>query len=232
MYVRAHEYLLQSECGYTGGQPYWNETRDIGAIASSTIWDTDTGFGGNGTGTDSCVQDGPFANLTLHFVKNAGLDDYCLSRDFDEETLEGASQTNIDTCLDAEDFETVWDCLEGQPHAAGHGGTGGTMMDLSSSAGDPVFFLHHAWMDKIWWEWQSQNLSYRLTEIGGVNVPPDEYFDFTGLDYPSTAITDYDGDPGNTTTLNHNLWMAGIVDNYTIGDVMDMDNNLNCAEYI
>lgn len=63
-------------------------------------------------------------------------------------------------------------------------------------------------------------------------MPSDEELDFTGLDYPSAALTDYDGDPGNTTTLNHNLWMAGIVDNYTIGDVMDMNNNLNCAEYI
>ncbi|KAK7719525.1 hypothetical protein SLS57_005724 [Botryosphaeria dothidea] len=213
MYVRAVEYLLQSECGYTGGQPYWNETRDVGAIANSTIWDADAGFGGNGTGVDLCVEDGPFANLTLHFVKNAGRSDYCLSRDWDEETLDGASQSEIDVCLDSVDFETVWDCLEGQPHAAGHGGTGGTMSDLSSSSGD------------------SQNSS-RLTEIGGDNVPPDSYYDLTGLDYPSAAILDYDGDPGNTTTLNHNLWMAGITDNFTIGDVMDLDNNLNCAEYV
>lgn len=122
------------------------------------------------------------------------------------------------------------------------------MSDLSSSSGDvsssplqlhsfclisyqPLFFLHYAWLDKIWWEWQSQNSS-RLTEIGGDNVPPDSYYDFTGLDYPSAAILDYDGDSGNTTTLNHNLWMAGITDNFTIGDVMDLDNNLNCAEYV
>ncbi|KAI1338355.1 amino acid transporter [Xylariaceae sp. FL0016] len=50
--------------------------------------------------------------------------------------------------------------------------------------------------------------------------------------YPSAAFLDYDGDDGNITTLNHVLWMANIVPNVTITEVMDMGNDLNCAEYV
>ena len=50
------------------------------------IWDSETGFGGNGTGELSlgsgcCVIDGPFANRILHYF---GADEivHCLSRGF------------------------------------------------------------------------------------------------------------------------------------------------------
>lgn len=45
------------------------------------------------------------------------------------------------------------------------------MMDIVSSPGDPIFFLHHAWLDKIWWRWQSQDLAARLYAIDGPNKP-------------------------------------------------------------
>src|SRR5690606_40862261 len=32
---------------------------------------------------------------------------------------------------------------------------------------DPLFYLHHAFIDRIWWQWQSANLSTRLTDIAG-----------------------------------------------------------------
>lgn len=42
----------------------------------------------------------------------------------------------------------------------------------------------------------------------------------------------YANDNGNITTLNHTLWMAGLVPNVTIADVMDLGGDLICAEYI
>jgi tyrosinase len=45
------------------------------------------------------------------------------------------------------------------------------MSNPISSPGDPLFYLHHTWLDKIWWDWQKQNLSVRLTEMGGPNRP-------------------------------------------------------------
>ena len=45
------------------------------------------------------------------------------------------------------------------------------MSNPISSPGDPVFYLHHTWLDKIWWDWQKQDLTGRLTEMGGPNKP-------------------------------------------------------------
>lgn len=32
---------------------------------------------------------------------------------------------------------------------------------------EPVFYLHHANLDRIYWKWQSQNLKARLLDISG-----------------------------------------------------------------
>lgn len=44
------------------------------------------------------------------------------------------------------------------------------MLDPIASPGDPLFYLHHTWLDKVWWEWQILDLPARLTDIGGRNV--------------------------------------------------------------
>lgn len=43
------------------------------------------------------------------------------------------------------------------------------MSNPISSPGDPLFYLHHAYLDKVWAQWQAQNPIVRLTEMGGVN---------------------------------------------------------------
>jgi tyrosinase len=45
------------------------------------------------------------------------------------------------------------------------------MLNMKLSPGDPVFFLHHAWLDRLWWLWQSQDPETRLAEVGGPNIP-------------------------------------------------------------
>lgn len=44
-----------------------------------------------------------------------------------------------------------------------------------SSSGDPIFYLHHAWLDKIWWDWQSRDLPARLSEMAGENRQRGEF---------------------------------------------------------
>jgi tyrosinase len=41
------------------------------------------------------------------------------------------------------------------------------MLDPIASPGDPIFYLHHTWLDKVFWEWQALNLTTGLTDIGG-----------------------------------------------------------------
>lgn len=41
------------------------------------------------------------------------------------------------------------------------------IQDVFTSPGDPVFYLHHAMIDRVWWIWQLQDLDSRLTSVGG-----------------------------------------------------------------
>lgn len=260
LYMRAHEILLQTECNYTGAQPYWDElatTEDIAAgiaFNESDVFDPDTGFGGTGTGDDLCVTDGPFANLTLHMNRTSNYADYCLSRDFSPTSIQNGNSTYVDACFASSNYSEAWQCYKSKPHTAGHAAIGGTvsascvqsiifdmysvsdqhpqMLDGSGSPGDPLFFLHHTNLDRLWWEWQQVNLTARLTDMTGRNVPLANFLLTNEVPYPSAAVLDYDGDPGNTTTLNHNLWMVGIIPNATIAEVMDLGGDLICAEYV
>lgn len=141
LYMRAHEILLQTECNYTGAQPYWDEQAEVAAIeagnhtyAESAVFDPDTGLGGNGSATDNqCVTDGPFANLTLHLNQTTSYTSYCLSRDLSVTSIETGNQSNVDTCFASEDYAAAWLCYKAKPHTAGHAGIAGTVSHLSLS---------------------------------------------------------------------------------------------------
>lgn len=106
------------------------------------------------------------------------------------------------------------------------------MYNQNGSPGDPVFFLHHANLDRHWWQWQKANLSARLTDMSGSVFPKESAMIAGDWLMPSSAYLDYDGDPGNQTTLNHVLWTMGIMPNHTIAEVMDLQGSLICADYV
>ena len=62
-------------------------------------------------------------------------------------------------------------------HTGGHftfgGDPGG---DIFSSPGDPMFWLHHAQIDRTWWIWQNQDINNRLNQVSATitinNTPP------------------------------------------------------------
>lgn len=51
-------------------------------------------------------------------------------------------------------------------HAQGHNGVGATMADAIASVGDPVFFMHHLYVDYVFRKWQLGALSRRTTISG------------------------------------------------------------------
>jgi len=61
--------------------------------------------------------------------------------------------TTIASVLSNTNFATFADVLEYDLHNGPHGWVGG-IMGGGSSPGDPVFFLHHNMVDKIWQNWQ------------------------------------------------------------------------------
>lgn len=232
----AHEHALRDECGYAGYQPYWEETLDMGAMASSAVFDPATGFGGQG---GDCLDDGPFAGLTVHLSYDFTslefrAEDRCVSRAFNESFFLLGDQAAIDGCFNSADPADALTCYGAGPHGSGHGGVGGTMLDVAGSIGDPLFYLHHTNLDRLWWDWQQVDPDNRTYAIGPLRNQPTESFRqaFGQLPAPGPEFLDYSGDDGNVTTLNHVLWLAGLAPNVTIADVMDLSNNLNCAEYV
>lgn len=68
--------------------------------------------------------------------------------------------------------------------------------------------------------------------MGGKSIPALANLLAYGWLFPSSAVMDYDGDEYNTTTLNHVLWMGNLGPNTTISEVMNLNGELICAEYV
>ncbi|KAI1861852.1 hypothetical protein JX265_009355 [Neoarthrinium moseri] len=229
IYMTAHETLIRNECGYTGRMPYWDELAEVSNMAGSELFE-DQYFGGNGVGSSRCIADGQFANLTLRFLANNRVSDHCVTRRFSQQAFQAAAQANINRCNAIKTYANAWTCWSLTPHSAGHAGVGGVMNDPTFSPGDPIFYLHHSYLDKLWWEWQKLDYPARLHDMAGPNIP-------TGTrpgspNYPPASLTDYFGDNGNVTTLNHNLWMTSVIPNVTIADIMNLNGPTVCSEYL
>src|SRR5688572_15268179 len=67
-----------------------------------------------------------------------------------------AAPATVENVLDEPTYDVFWDRLEGEVHTGPHGGVGGDMSSASSPH-DPVFFLHHTYIDMLWAQWQRRN---------------------------------------------------------------------------
>ncbi|KAI8057742.1 hypothetical protein BDF22DRAFT_662196 [Syncephalis plumigaleata] len=134
--------------------PYWDWSIDSQAPSTSIIFRPDY-FGGDGRDGDHCVEDGPFAEATIYYPRPG-----CLTRNFQQfrgaidnfyspEALQGI----ITRSRSYNDFRRQ---IEGAPHGAVHSGIGGAMATMYSP-NDPIFFMHHAMVDRLWMRWQRAN---------------------------------------------------------------------------
>lgn len=106
----------------------------------------------------------------------------CLKRDLN---LEWAKQLDVFhaehllTCANVDCLERRIDGFEtsdpAQPavHPAGHFVVGGLQNDPFASPGDPMFYLIHAQLDRLYSIWQAQDPATRLKEVGGTRKPLD-----------------------------------------------------------
>ena len=100
--------------------------------------------------------------------------------------------------LSQPDYTSFAYALEGIPsfsqpniHGGGHFGLGGLLGQAGNqynSPGEPLFYLHHANIDRVLWLWQQKDLKRRLFEVGGPVKP---------LDYGGVNVTlDFEVDLG------------------------------------
>ncbi|KAI4916637.1 uncharacterized protein J4E92_009141 [Alternaria infectoria] len=167
-----------------------------------------------GTG-GGCVTSGPFKDMKVNLgpvalsttngteIANGDGLSYnprCLTRDLtDYSNKKWANATAIaDLILNKKDiwqFEMVMQGVPGTDslgvHGGGHYSMGGDPgRDFFVSPGDPLFYLHHAQIDRTWWIWQQLDRKTRTSEAGGISGTG------TFLNMPPSANTTFD------TTIN------------------------------
>jgi tyrosinase len=79
---------------------------------------------------------------------------------------------------------------------------------------DPVFFLHHTQIDRLWYLWQQEDPEARYTDYSGIKTQDQ----FDGTIPPPSSIDDV-------------LPMLGLADDLTVKDVMSTTVGPFCYSY-
>ncbi|PSJ18429.1 tyrosinase family protein [Nitrosomonas supralitoralis] len=145
------------------GIPYWNWPS---GGANASMWNDDL-LGGNGDAS-GVVRNGPFRTGQWTIVNSSGLPAGPLMRAFGQNGLPTLpTQTEIDQVMAVTPYDMPSWNINSNPsfrnqvegwigpnlHNRGHVWVGVSMLPMTSP-NDPVFFMHHCMVDKIWHEWQ------------------------------------------------------------------------------
>lgn len=185
-YLYRFERQLQSKVpGVT--IPYWDWAQDTADPFSSPIWSADF-LGGNGDPNDGDqVKTGPFALGQWTIIDQTGnKQSGGLKRRFGQIASGLPTQTDVNTAIRETPYDRAdWNQLsspshrnrlEGflgptgsilQLHNQVHAWIGGDMISVTTSPNDPVFFLHHCNVDRLWAIWQANNPSQRYQPTSG-----------------------------------------------------------------
>lgn len=136
---------------------------DIDAVLPWWDWTTDLshqiGLPAAYTGGAAALQSGPMPSISgaapRRTVRNPGPPD------------ELPTAERIEDILNLPDFRDFSNQLQ-DVHDGVHGWTGGDMGSIGTAAFDPVFWAHHAMIDRLWYLWQVRH---------GVNNIPADYLD-------------------------------------------------------
>lgn len=146
--------------------PYWDFTRERSTTAIP--WRSDF-MGGDGSGADHAVTTGPFRQG--QWVIDTYTNQNFIKRAFGANAPDLPTLAQLQAVLGMNAYnEPPWDGstangfvshLEGWAETAGgnmhnqvHSWIGGTILSAASPA-DPVFWLLHAFLDKVWVDWQA-----------------------------------------------------------------------------
>ncbi|KAK0934150.1 hypothetical protein LTR29_014264 [Friedmanniomyces endolithicus] len=179
-FLHIYEKALREECGYAGSLVYWDWTLDSEALEGSPVFDATTGFGGDGEvggeitvgRSGRCVVDGPFRNVTADYY-DVKFQPHCLSRGFRDQEgnlghIDGheISPESIEEVLGLDEYEKFVALMESRVHDAIPFGIAGDFETFTAPY-DPLFFLHHTQLDRLWWLWQQRQPDKGLTAYGG-----------------------------------------------------------------
>ncbi|KAJ2809664.1 hypothetical protein H4S07_003126 [Coemansia furcata] len=178
--------------------PYWDTTRDYRTPQNSPIL-SGAALGGNGEGPQGCLQSGIQGNWSLGFP-----DWHCLRRRFsggDGTILPWVPAELMSSFIERDDrLSDFREHIEFSIHGATHIGLGGDA-GTRYAPNDFFFYMHHANIDRLWWQWQ--NNPGRLFQYNGPGtqgeaqlsdvIPEDHSVSFGGQAVGSVMVLGFNG---------------------------------------
>ncbi|KAI8895488.1 hypothetical protein BC833DRAFT_601076 [Globomyces pollinis-pini] len=205
-YLGIFEKKLREQCEYIDPLPYWDWNVDSQYPEISPVWDW---IGGNGNFTTGCIVGGSRSNIFQDFQADFPKP-HCVTRRW---SASGKNKTGslgslysaviLERYLSIDNYNGFRIALESIPHNLFHQAIGGDMANPITAVNDPVFFLHHSNIDRLWWKWQKRNPMVANTYSGSL----------------------VSGGIDNGANLNNSMRFYGLDDDYLVKDVLDTTEN-------
>ncbi len=173
-FLRNFEILLQAVSGNRElAIPYWDWTQDASQPKGrGRIWNADR-MGGSG----SPVPDGPFSPQagwrTMSPAGRFPMGELVRDLGFRGRTV--TTTPDVLRLYNLSSYDLFRKALEAGPHGNMHVWVGGQMAEVTDSVNDPIFWMHHANIDRIWAQWQEFYPNVPTTAAGmdpGTVMPP------------------------------------------------------------
>lgn len=177
--------------------PYWDWSFDWASPLKSPIFSSDFGLD---------VQIGPRGDC--RYRRNFPTP-HCLIRNYNPRNFTAfyPSETIDAVVRSARDFDQIRQRIEWVPHGLVHAAVGGPQGDMTAmhSPNDPIFWLHHSNIDRLWWNWQQSGMKppsssrrsavnpltdYRGRTSDGVRVKETDTLNPFGLTVNQTFLTE------------------------------------------
>jgi len=129
--------------------PYWDWSYDWADPLKSPIFSTSLGL-------DVTIGPDGDCRYQRYFPQR-----HCLIRNYNPRQFSSffPSPTINSIIQAAQSYNQVRQRIEYVPHGLVHAATGGDNGDMTAmhSVNDPIFWLHHSNVDRLWWMWQQKN---------------------------------------------------------------------------
>ncbi|KAJ2724590.1 hypothetical protein GGI07_001843 [Coemansia sp. Benny D115] len=175
--------------------PYWDATESYRNPVADPLLSA-TALGTNGLPNTRCLDDGIQGKMQLSYPNN-----HCLRRNWN-----GGNSINpwyapeiISSYIQSDtSLATFRENIEYSIHGAVHLGLAGDM-DSGYAAQDFSFMVHHANLDRLWWDWQNTHNSFLMYDGTGANgaaslrdvIPDDSSVPFGGSTVESVMVLGY-----------------------------------------
>lgn len=181
------------DCHFT--MPYYDPTKHWNDWWHHSPWDS-THLGGDGKGKDCCVRDGPFRKYQWRTLFPRGVAPTCLKRHFNKKSPmpSGKVLSFLVKIMKAQEFSKFELGFNHYVHDKVHHLVGG-YVHYGTSINDPMFWVFHSFVDKVFTTWQWLGQDYLETPFGSMDVPIENQP--SGLNFTYAEMSDNSNLPHN-----------------------------------